>query len=134
MNKQQLKALITHEPTKRSTRARPNYDDKYPEGLKSFVGQWLDQGLHLRIQEMCGPGKKLWRDNCDMRFVYYYNLVNTFLNARFEDQTMYTKVRDLPEEDRFLAVDCLGCFLGMNPHNGNIHLLEIVKRFKDLQL
>lgn len=118
---------------KKSTRAPPNYEDKYPDGMKAFCRQWVDKGWYLGIIDMCRPGQKLFRPNTDMRFIYYYHLINTFLETEFEDKTEFSKVRDLPDYDRFLAIDCLGCQLNMSPHNGNVHLLQVVKKFKDLQ-
>jgi len=133
-NNDKLKeAIFNPPPKKKSTRAPPNYEDKYPEGMKKFIHQWLGKKWHREIEDMCRPGKKLWRENCDMRYIYYYHLINTFLNTEFQDQSIYKRVRDLPIEERFLAVDCLGCYLGLNPHNGNIHLLQILKKYKDLQ-
>lgn len=109
------------------------YEDQYPEGMKNFVNLWLETDIHLRIQKECGPKGIYYQPDSDMRLVYYYYLVNKFLNTEFQDQSIYKKVRDLPREDRYLAIDCLSYFLGMNPHNGNYHLLQIVKKFRELQ-
>lgn len=136
MNKEQQRKLLQSlqpQKNKPSSRAPPDYESKYPDGMKNFVNIWLKQGIQGEIQRMCGPNKKLWQENSDMRFIYYYHLIKTFLNTEFQEQSIYKKVKDLPKEDRYLAIDCLGCYLGMNPHNGNVHLLQVVKKFKDLQ-
>ena len=130
---EQIKKILQKEPPKKSTRAPPNYEDKYPQGMKNFIQSWIKLGWHKQIQDQCAPTGKLFKNNTDMRFVYYYHLIDKFLETKFQKQDMFQKVRDLPDYDRFLAIDCLGCYLGMNPHNGNIHLLQIVKKFKDLQ-
>lgn len=132
MDKKNLeRKIFSVEKKKSSTRAPIDYESKYPDGMKNFVKQWISKGWHTEIQNMCGPGKELYKENVDMRYVYYYNLIKKFLNTEFQDQTIYKSVKDLPEEEAYLAIDCLGCYLGMNPHNGNIHLLQIVKKFKD---
>ena len=133
LSKEQISKIMAYQPSKKSTRAPPDYEDKYPEGMKNFCKQWINTGWYKQIQEMCRPGNKLFRENTDMRYIYYYHLIDRFLETNFQNKELFSKVRDLPDYDRFLAIDCLGCYLGMNPHNGNIHLLQIVKKFKDLQ-
>lgn len=105
------------------------YEDRYPKGMKNFVRKWLDTNTHWTIQEQCGPQGSLYRENRDMRMIYYTTLINTFVDTCFEDQSRYKSVRDLPITDRVLVVDCLSWSLGMNPHNGNIYLLQIVDKF-----
>lgn len=105
------------------------YEDRYPEGMKNFVRKWLDTNTHWKIQMECGPQGGLYKPEADMRMVYYTTLINTFVDTCFEDQSKYKRVRDLPLADRVLVVDCLSWTLGMNPHNGNIYLLQIVDKY-----
>ena len=135
LTKSQLKYLQENyiKPPKKSTRAPLNYEDKYPEGMKNFVKQWISLEWRGEIQDKCSFGGELYRENVDMRYIYFFYLIKRFLNTQFKDKSIFKSVSDLPHYDRYLAIDCLGCYLGMSPHNGNIHLLQIVAKYKELQ-
>lgn len=131
--------MFKNEPTRKQKyrSITKDYDSKFPQGMKQFVSLWLDTDIHQTIQNKCRPQGILYNPNSDMRIIYYYHLINTFLNTKFKEihpeYDEYKDIRSLPKESRYLAIDCLSWSLGMNPHNGNIHLLQIVKKFKDLQ-
>ena len=109
-----------------------HYNKKYPEGLKNFVHIWVQSGIQQKIQQQAQDSRSRYPKNTDMRIIYYYNLIDKFLNTEFQDQKIYNRVNDLPQEDQLLAIDCLSWYLGMNPHNGNYHLLQIVKKYPEL--
>jgi len=131
MYKQPSTLMLSERESKKHL--RKTYHLRFPDGMMNFIDKFLSTDPHLKIQDMCSIGGQLYKEHIDMRITYYRNLILTLLNTSFQDQTVYKTVRDLPLEDRLLLIDCLSYNLGMNPHNGNIHLLEIYERFPDLR-
>ncbi len=106
----------------------PDYGKKYPKGMINFINIWIES-YRQNIENNCSKGGKYYNENKDMRIVYYIYLIINLLNTQFEDKSIYKHVNDLPIYDKYLIIDCLGFNLGMNPHNGNVHLLQIVKKY-----
>lgn len=84
------------------------YCNSFPFGLWNFVHSYLDQTDIDAFQD---------------KYVdqYYINLIRDFLNSEFEWENgrptgiKYHRVMDLPKEDIYQAVDCLGVSLGWGP-------------------
>jgi hypothetical protein len=84
------------------------YCNAFPPGLWNFVQSFLrstdiNAFQHRHVDQ------------------YYINLIRHFLEAQFEWEEgrpagcVYVKVKDLPREDIYQAVDCLGVSLGWGP-------------------
>ena len=91
----------------------------FPKGLVRFVNLYLDSGIREKIELSCNIEGK------DMRYTYYNCLLDHYLNTKFEDQTYYNSVKDLPQKELEMAVKALDYFLGMGPGNGNEYLYNI---------
>ena len=98
-------------------------------GLISFIHKFLDTGIREKIEKQCSIGGQLYDKKYDMRYRYYWGLINALLNTEFKDQSEYKKVDDLPQDQKIKALDALGRLLGMNPHNGNEYLVNVYNKF-----
>ena len=101
------------------------YKDKFPDGLMRYCILFINDNktiIQLQLEAQINP-------EIDMRYKYYQLLINKFLDTPFKDQSIYKSIRYMPLKEQILAVECLGHSLGMNPHNGNVHLLQIIEKF-----
>lgn len=135
MNNLNLREVMFHKP--KSTRVEANYADKYPEGMKRFVCKYLDHEKWLVFQKECSPGGIYYKENVNMLYTYFQLLIHDFMNTKFKwekkkdlGNATYERVKDLPKDELLKTIDCLGYFLGLNPHNGSEHLLNVLEMFK----
>ena len=84
------------------------YCNSFPNGLWNFVQSYLDRTDINKFQDR----------NVNQ---YYCNLITDFLNTEFHwengkpTEYSYRFVRDLPDDMKAQAIDCLGTSLGWGP-------------------
>lgn len=104
------------------------YEEKFPEGMVSFVDQYYDL---LDWADFCEKYKQkdTVPDN-DRVFRMWIENINRFLKTRFVYENgvpEYERVEDLPVKQMLLALECLGYRIGINIHTGGYSFAELYK-------
>lgn len=114
---------------KSSTRAPPDYEERFPPGMRAFVQEWLKTGVREAIEKEHHRGGKYFREGQYMFVHYLIRLGNAFLNQEFQQPCEFRRVKDAPDPE--LALSCLGCALGLSPHNGTIFYAYLLRLYRD---